>query len=40
VAFAREIFRRLDAYRPDILDAWFRLFSRSDPSAYEVLMTA
>ncbi|GAA3544269.1 type 1 glutamine amidotransferase family protein [Nonomuraea rosea] len=40
VAFAREIFRRLDVYRPDVLDAWFRLFSRSDAAAYEVLMTA
>ncbi|MGP3912784.1 type 1 glutamine amidotransferase family protein [Nonomuraea sp. 10N515B] len=40
VAFAREIFRRLDIYRPEVLDAWFRLFTRSDPSAFEVLMTA
>jgi putative intracellular protease/amidase len=40
VAFAREIFRRLDIYRPDVLDAWYRLFGKSDPSAYEVLMTA
>ncbi|MDP4503613.1 type 1 glutamine amidotransferase family protein [Nonomuraea turcica] len=40
VAFAREIFRRLDIYRPEVLDAWFRLFARSDPSAYEVLMAA
>ncbi|MFI7702965.1 type 1 glutamine amidotransferase family protein [Nonomuraea sp. NPDC049480] len=40
VAFAREIFRRLDVYRPEVLDAWFRLFGRSDASAFEVLMTA
>ncbi|MEV4169324.1 type 1 glutamine amidotransferase family protein [Nonomuraea sp. NPDC049709] len=40
VAFAREIFRRLDVYRPEVLDAWFRLFSRSDATAYEVLMAA
>ncbi|MGP3958281.1 type 1 glutamine amidotransferase family protein [Nonomuraea sp. 3N208] len=40
VAFAREIFRRLDIYRPEVLDAWFRLFSRSDASAFEVLMAA
>ncbi|NRQ40593.1 glutamine amidotransferase [Nonomuraea sp. NN258] len=40
VAFAREIFRRLDVYRPEVLDAWFRLFAHSDPSAYEVLMSA
>lgn len=40
VAFAREIFRRLDIYRPQVLDAWFRLFARSDASAFEVLMAA
>ncbi|TMR98752.1 type 1 glutamine amidotransferase family protein [Nonomuraea basaltis] len=40
VAFAREIFRRLDIYRPEVLDAWFRLFAKSDASAYEVLMAA
>ncbi|MFG1946022.1 type 1 glutamine amidotransferase family protein [Nonomuraea sp. NPDC048826] len=40
VAFAREIFRRLDVHRPEIIDAWYRLFSRSDVSAYEVLMSA
>ncbi|AQZ68080.1 ThiJ/PfpI family protein [[Actinomadura] parvosata subsp. kistnae] len=40
VAFAREVFRRLDIYRPEVLDAWFRLFARSDASAFEVLMTA
>lgn len=40
VAFAREIFAKLDLYRPDVLDAWFRLFAKSDASAYEVLMTA
>ncbi|MFI7129078.1 type 1 glutamine amidotransferase family protein [Nonomuraea sp. NPDC050153] len=40
VAFAREIFRRLDVYRPEVLDAWFRLFGSSDASAFEVLMAA
>ncbi|MEV0379227.1 DJ-1/PfpI family protein [Nonomuraea sp. NPDC050643] len=40
VAFAREIFRRLDIYTPEVLDAWFRLFSKSDPTAFEVLMAA
>ncbi|MFI6736058.1 type 1 glutamine amidotransferase family protein [Nonomuraea sp. NPDC050451] len=40
VAFAREIFRRLDIYRPEVLDAWFRLFGSSDASAFEVLMAA
>ncbi|MFC4011894.1 DJ-1/PfpI family protein [Nonomuraea purpurea] len=40
VAFAREVFRRLDVFRPEVLDAWFRLFERSDPTAFEVLMAA
>jgi putative intracellular protease/amidase len=40
VAFAREIFLRLDVNRPEVVDAWYRLFSRSDASAYEVLMSA
>lgn len=40
VAFAREVFRRLDVYAPEVLDAWYRLFARSDASAYEVLMSA
>ncbi|MEV0619729.1 type 1 glutamine amidotransferase family protein [Nonomuraea sp. NPDC050404] len=40
VAFAREIFRRLDVFRPEVLDAWFRLFAKSDASAFEVLMSA
>ena len=40
VAFAREVFRRLDVYEPKVLDAWFRLFAKSDASAFEVLMAA
>ncbi|MEU8358617.1 DJ-1/PfpI family protein [Nonomuraea sp. NPDC048882] len=40
VAFAREIFRRLDVYRPEVLDAWFRLFAHSDATAFEVLAAA
>ncbi|MEW9549926.1 DJ-1/PfpI family protein [Nonomuraea sp. NPDC050783] len=40
VAFAREIFRRLDSHRPEVLDAWFRLFAHSDAAAYGVLMSA
>jgi putative intracellular protease/amidase len=40
VEFAREIFARLDLYTPEVLDAWYRLFSASDPSAFEVLMAA
>ncbi|MGK5683368.1 DJ-1/PfpI family protein [Actinoplanes sp. URMC 104] len=40
VEFAREIFARLDAYPPEILDAWYRLFGESDASAYPVLAAA
>jgi putative intracellular protease/amidase len=40
VAFAREIFRRLDIYLPEVLEAWFRLFTKSDPDAFAVLMRA
>ncbi|MEU8825933.1 DJ-1/PfpI family protein [Streptomyces sp. NPDC048636] len=40
VAFAREILARLEVYEPEVLDAWFRLFSASDASAYGVLQTA
>ncbi|MFE9633290.1 DJ-1/PfpI family protein [Streptomyces sp. NPDC006463] len=40
VAFAREVFARLDVYKPDVLDAWYRLFHDSDESAYPVLMAA
>ncbi|MBW5482567.1 DJ-1/PfpI family protein [Streptomyces bambusae] len=40
VAFAREVFARLGVYKPDVLDAWYRLFHDSDPSAFPVLMAA
>ncbi|MDX6739611.1 DJ-1/PfpI family protein [Actinocorallia sp. A-T 12471] len=40
VAFAREIFAELDLYEPAVLDAWFRMFARSDASAFPVLMAA
>ncbi len=40
VEFAREIFARLDAYPPEVLDAWYRLFAKSDASAFPVLMAA
>ncbi|MFJ8011700.1 DJ-1/PfpI family protein [Streptomyces sp. NPDC096339] len=40
VAFAREVFARLDVYKPDVLDAWYRLFHDSDESAFPVLMAA
>ncbi|MFJ8230176.1 type 1 glutamine amidotransferase family protein [Streptomyces sp. NPDC094448] len=37
VAFAREILARLGVYEGEQLDAWYRLFHDSDPSAYAVL---
>jgi putative intracellular protease/amidase len=40
VEFAREIFARLGVYTPEVLDAWYRLFAKSDASAYPVLMAA
>ena len=40
VAFAREIFAELDVMEPRVLDAWYRLFARSDASAYPELMAA
>ncbi|MCX5207280.1 DJ-1/PfpI family protein [Streptomyces sp. NBC_00237] len=36
-AFAREILRRLDVFPPEKLDAWYRLFHDSDPTAFEIL---
>ena len=38
--FAREIFRALDLYKPDVLDAWYTLFKTSSPEAYAALMKA
>ncbi|MDT0310547.1 DJ-1/PfpI family protein [Streptomyces sp. DSM 44917] len=40
VAFAREILGLLGAYEGELLDAWYRLFARSDPEAYAVLAAA
>jgi putative intracellular protease/amidase len=40
VAFAREVFVRLDIYRPEVLDAWYRLFANSDATAHGVLAAA
>ncbi|MEU0375126.1 type 1 glutamine amidotransferase family protein [Streptomyces sp. NPDC006283] len=37
VAFAREVFARLGVYKGEKLDAWYRLFHDSDPSAFEIL---
>ena len=38
VAFAREIIAELRIWEPAVIDAWFRLFSRSDAVAYGELM--
>ncbi len=38
VAFAREIFAKLDLYTPEKLQAWCRLYGESDPEAFFVLM--
>lgn len=40
VAFAREVFAELDVMEPQVLDAWCRLFGRSDATAFPVLMAA
>lgn len=40
VAFAREIFARLDTFAPEVLDAWYRLFHDSDAEAYAVFAAA
>ncbi|MGX1848759.1 DJ-1/PfpI family protein [Streptomyces sp. NPDC055299] len=40
VAFAREIFAALDVMEPPALDAWYRLFARSDAAAFPVLQAA
>ncbi|MCT7351251.1 glutamine amidotransferase [Streptomyces sp. 15-116A] len=40
VAFAREIFRLLDAYDEKATDAWYRLFHDSDADAYAELQEA
>ena len=34
VEFAREVLAALDIYRPDVLDAWYRLFGGQEESAY------
>lgn len=40
VAFAREVFARLSVFEGEALDAWYRLFHDSDPTAYEILEAA
>ncbi|MEV7794936.1 type 1 glutamine amidotransferase family protein [Streptomyces sp. NPDC087512] len=40
VAFAREVLGLLGVFEGEVLDAWYRLFHDSDPSAYAVLEKA
>ncbi|GGO85041.1 type 1 glutamine amidotransferase family protein [Wenjunlia tyrosinilytica] len=40
VEFAREVLAKLEVYEPHVLDAWYRLYGESDPSAFPVLMAA
>ncbi len=40
VEFAREIFAELDLYSPEVLEAWYGLFSTGDPSWFGKLMAA
>jgi putative intracellular protease/amidase len=40
IEFAREVLAMLDVYTPEVLDAWYRLFAQSDPSAFPILMAA
>lgn len=38
--FAREIFKALNLYKPEVLAAWYKLFKTSSPEAFTELMTA
>jgi len=40
VDFAQHIFRRLNLYRPPVLDAWYRLFKTGQPEYFGALMQA
>jgi putative intracellular protease/amidase len=40
VDFAYEIFRRLDLYQPEALEAWYGLFKTADPTYYAGLAEA
>jgi putative intracellular protease/amidase len=40
VEFARAALEQLGVFTPEVLDAWYRLFGRQDPSAYAVLAGA
>ena len=38
--FALHVFRRLDLYTPDVLDAWYGLFKTGRPEYFQALMKA
>ncbi|MCP3874609.1 MAG: glutamine amidotransferase [Desulfobacteraceae bacterium] len=38
--FAREIFKELNLYKAEVLDAWYNLFKTSSPEAFSELMKA
>ena len=38
--FAREIFKELNLYKPEVLEAWYKLFKTSSPEAFGELMKA
>jgi putative intracellular protease/amidase len=40
VEFAREIFARLDLYRPEVLASWYKLYGQGDPAGYFELTSA
>ncbi|MFI2228266.1 type 1 glutamine amidotransferase family protein [Nocardia testacea] len=35
--FAREVLAALEIYEPEVLDGWYRLFSKGDPAGYAAL---
>jgi hypothetical protein len=38
VDFAYHIFKRLDLYKPETLDAWYGLFKTGNPTYYAALL--
>lgn len=40
VDFARRIFEQLELYAPEVLDAWYRLYTTGDASAFYALQAA
>lgn len=40
VEFTREVFARLGLYEPSVLESWYKLYGRHDPSGYFELLEA